>query len=140
VWPQTSPHIIFYHECQQFGKAALSAGLAGAAGYFMGLDGDAKVLGMTVRAPVALGISSALGSVAADVSAHHIIPHVPVIQRVTNLSSSAIGAIIAGALSLYFMSGNLEQGMLVIAGVGAGSEYAARYIYGSVYPEDNNVY
>ena len=89
-------------------KAVLAGAIGYGAGYLYGLHDTHSVLGMNMPGTVALGVSPAVGSLGADVSAHYVLPHIPAVRRVTNLSSGVIGAIVAGGLAAWLMAGNLK--------------------------------
>lgn len=116
-------------------KAAITGGVAYMAGTFFGEQGQTQLGGFTISLPTALAATTAVGSVAADVSHDYILPYIPGNDRFANPESAILGLGVAGGASAYLLNeGNVLNGPgLNTFMLGAGSYAAGEWIDGKFF-------
>jgi len=112
-------------------KGLATGVIAYAAGRFiLGDEGQSDLFGFNMDSNVALGLSAAGDSVAADLAHDYILPHIPGNEKYANPEAALLGLGTAGAASalIYNQGGvGVPQSMNLFL-VGAGSYAAGEYI------------
>ena len=118
-------------------KAAMVGAVGGVAGaYLFGGDGTLPLVGMQVSVPLALGVAIGAASFVGDYAAPTVLGMIPqsssAIAAESMLLKPALTAAAAyGTVTL--LLGNVEQPLQLMM-LGAGSEVAGSYAYGTVSP------
>lgn len=111
-------------------KAAITGGIAYTAGYVFGEDGRTSLLGMDVSMPMALAGSTAIGSMAADLSHDYVLPMIPGNDKWVNPESALLGLGVSGGTSAVLLNGGdvFNGSSLNTFMLGAGSYAAGEWV------------
>ena len=119
------------------GKAAIVGAIGGVAGaYLYGGQGTLPLMGMDVSIPVALGVAIGSASFVGEFATGYVLPMLPQSAGAATMEGMLLRpAMTAGASYLTFsmLLGSVEQPLQVLM-LGAGSEIAGTYAWGTVNP------
>ena len=119
------------------GKAAIVGAIGGVAGaYLFGGEGTLPLLGVDVSIPLALGVAIGSASFVGEYATGYVLPMLPQSAGAATTEGMLLRpAMTAGAayLTVSMLVGTMAQPISLLA-LGAGSEVAGTYAWGTVNP------
>lgn len=124
---------------------ALFTGFVGAAlGYYvLGEDQNVTYFNMDVPAPVAIGLATAVGSVASDLGSEYVIKRLGMTNQFINSSTALTqSAVCGGATALTLWAGGLPaniNSMMTAGLVGTGAKFGGDYANDKLFSPVNGI-
>jgi len=118
---------------------ALVTGVYGTVGSIaMGesMSSTASLFGMYVPGPIAIGATTSVGSITADIAHYYVLPWIPGQEKFSTIEGAAVGIAASGFGTMYAQStytGTFsKQGFLLGAAAYLAGDYTANYLFPSI--------